>query len=96
MVTTELYNLYLLTPAWRDYRQEVLAYWGYRCALCVDHRGPLEVHHRTYRRLGREKLTDSVPLCDECHRLFHGRLPRHQMPSFTAFKAKQPTLFDLS
>lgn len=31
------------------------------------HEGNVQIHHRTYKRLGRELRTDLVPLCDSCH-----------------------------
>lgn len=31
----------------------------------------IEFHHRTYKRLGRERLIDIVPVCRDCHQLIH-------------------------
>lgn len=31
------------------------------------------VHHRTYERLGKERLGDLTVLCRKCHGLFHGK-----------------------
>jgi replicative DNA helicase len=33
----------------------------------------LEVHHRTYERIGQERSEDLTVLCDVCHGLFHER-----------------------
>lgn len=51
-----------------------LALWlaGYRCQRCTA-AGRLEVHHRTYRRFGRELLADVQVLCWSCHRKKHRR-----------------------
>lgn len=52
-------------------RLSELASCGGRCRLCFERgsRGaPLQVHHATYRRLGREIVGDLVALCGPCHR----------------------------
>jgi hypothetical protein len=41
--------------------------------LAVPYR--LEVHHRTYERLGRERPEDLLVLCEKCHAVEHGREP---------------------
>lgn len=33
--------------------------------------GRVQIHHRTYARLGRELSTDVLPLCDKCHAEAH-------------------------
>ena len=38
--------------------------------LCNGTEG-LDVHHRTYDRVGAEELDDLTTLCDRCHTLFH-------------------------
>lgn len=65
------YYAYLRSPWWRAIRLASLIRAGRKCALCGEkHR--LEVHHNTYVRLGREKLSDLVVLCRQCHRRYHG------------------------
>jgi len=61
------YAEYLRTPRWVGFSQRVREHWGQRCAVC-NAGGPLEVHHRTYERLGKEEMTDVLPLCAGCHR----------------------------
>jgi hypothetical protein len=65
------YREYLRTPEWRRTRAAALERAGYCCALDVTHTEDLEVHHRTYERLGRELAIDLVVLCRPCHRLHH-------------------------
>jgi restriction endonuclease Mrr len=77
------YRLYLRTPEWRRTRAAALLRAGNACSLDVTHTEGLEVHHRTYERLGAELITDLVVLCHACHRLHHmenGR-PRRERPS---------------
>jgi hypothetical protein len=73
------YLAYMKSPAWRAFR---VAWWARydtlnpvrRCYCCgitwQDARG-LELHHRTYERLGREKWEDIVAVCSRrgngCH-----------------------------
>ena len=75
MTTTmhEAYGLYLQSPAWRARAAAALRRAGYRCMICNADRWftRLEVHHRTYERLGRESPEDLIVLCRHCHKLFH-------------------------
>jgi 5-methylcytosine-specific restriction endonuclease McrA len=71
------YHAYLHSDAWRRRRRAALKRAGHCCQVCNGHE-QLQVHHRTYERLGNEKPGDLTVLCDVCHRLFtkHGRLAR--------------------
>lgn len=73
----ERYERYLDSPEWRERRAVAIRKAGGRCQVC---NGPdrLEVHHRTYERLGSEMEDDLTVLCHDCHGLFseHGRLRR--------------------
>ncbi len=72
------YGEYLQTPHWKRKREEKLRAVGRRCQVCNQGPGPLDVHHRTYERLGEELDQDLTALCRSCHHLFHehGRLSR--------------------
>lgn len=63
------YQRYLHSWRWRIIRAVVLALNCRRCAMCD--RLATEVHHRSYDRIGHERLTDLTPVCSECHRQFH-------------------------
>jgi hypothetical protein len=65
------YRDYLRTPEWRSTRAVALLRVGNACSLDVTHTEKLEVHHRTYERLGAELVTDLVVLCHACHQLHH-------------------------
>lgn len=71
------YYKYLQTEHWRVLREHKLLTVDNRCQLCYNEWN-LQVHHRTYERLGNEKLEDLTVLCKECHELFHknGRMPK--------------------
>lgn len=42
-----------------------------KCYVCGKKSGSLELHHRTYKNLGNERLMDLVPVHRECHELIH-------------------------
>ncbi len=65
------YPLYLRTSEWRRTRAAALVRAGNACSLDVTHTEGLEVHHRTYERLGEELVTDLTVLCHSCHQLHH-------------------------
>ena len=65
------YRAYLRTPEWRRARAAALERAGYSCSMDVTHTEQLDVHHRTYERLGAELATDLTVLCRPCHQLHH-------------------------
>jgi hypothetical protein len=69
------YSDYLASDHWAEVRQGALERAGYACQLCND-TNDLQVHHRTYARLGRELPGDLTALCRECHEAFHKRISR--------------------
>lgn len=75
------YAEYLNSDHWREYRNRVytkskavkkmLQRWGYiGCQACKS-RGQLYLHHKTYKRLGKEWLGDVFILCGVCHDDIH-------------------------
>lgn len=70
------YAEYLRSDAWKRRRDAALVRAGFRCQVC-NRKGQIDVHHRTYERIGDELPIDLVALCRRCHDLFHegGRMP---------------------
>lgn len=66
------YRDYMHSDAWRRKARKVRKRAGYRCQNCGK-KAPLEVHHKTYERLGHERMRDLIGLCPQCHRKQHGR-----------------------
>jgi len=66
------YSDYLKSDHWQALRSVKLKEADSRCQVC-NAGGLLDVHHRTYERLGKESLEDLTVLCRECHDLFHER-----------------------
>jgi len=62
------YRRYLHTSAWYNLSTQVKERDHYRCRMifCRSTKR-LEVHHKTYERIGREDLDDLVTLCHRCH-----------------------------
>lgn len=63
---------YLQSNRWRSKRLERLAIDGYRCQSCRA-TGALEVHHKTYRNLEHEPMSDLISLCRKCHQDVHDK-----------------------
>ncbi len=83
------YKAHLRSPEWRAIRRAALERAGFRCEFCNRAKAPgrpLQVHHRTYERLGHELPGDLTVLCGGrggCHaaadrqrRLAAGRRPK--------------------
>lgn len=64
------YDDYLQTDRWKSLAALVKDRAGRKCQLCGSPER-LEVHHRTYERLGREQMQDLTCLCNLCHSAFH-------------------------
>lgn len=71
------YRSYLLSDDWKERRKKWLDYWR-SCCICMDG-SRLDVHHRTYERVGHEIFTDCVVLCRSCHELFESNKSKRQM-----------------
>lgn len=67
---SERYREYLLSVDWQQRRKRWLEFWESSCCVC-NSTSHVDVHHRTYERLGHESLNDCVVLCRQCHDLFH-------------------------
>lgn len=65
------YKSYLRSDKWNRKREELFKKRGRVCEVCgSDHN--IHVHHLTYKRIFRERLTDLKVLCGKCHKLEHG------------------------
>jgi hypothetical protein len=67
----ESYRDYLRSHSWFKLRDR---YWASpdtpKACMCGETEG-LELHHKTYHRVGEEKLSDLLPLCGNCHAMIH-------------------------
>ena len=65
---------YRETSEWRE-RANLMKSLFTECQTCLNDSN-LNVHHRTYERLGQEHPADLILLCQECHHLIHDRSNR--------------------
>ena len=73
------YGCWMASPEWLDVRRRWHVEWTQRydgepsCVVCGGKWSLTggDLHHRTYRRLGAERLEDLVPLDRGCHDLVH-------------------------
>lgn len=66
------YHEYLLSEEWQETRRRALERALFRCQSC-DRRDGLQVHHRTYERVGEESADDLLVLCEVCHARVHAK-----------------------
>lgn len=67
------YKEYLQTDHWKSTRMGALKRARFKCQLC-NSKDDLNVHHRTYDRLGGELASDLIVLCRSCHGKFHDKI----------------------
>lgn len=60
------YMDYIQSEAWHKKRKRKLKEANFHCEQCGAD-GALQVHHKTYDRLGREWMKDLEVLCPSCH-----------------------------
>ena len=64
------YRSYMKSFAWKQKREEAFRHYGWVCNRC-NGTLKLHVHHKSYARLGDEKMSDLEILCEECHQKHH-------------------------
>ena len=75
------YAAYLKTEHWQTAARRARERARHRCQLCNDGE-KLDVHHRTYERLGHEEDEDLTVLCSTCHERFHFDPEQPQHPDY--------------
>lgn len=76
-----LYDIYLNSGKWQLIRKQKIEASGSKCTNCGSIKN-LEVHHKTYDRLGNEELSDLSVLCRECHHLAHTSRAKVKLDDF--------------
>lgn len=67
------YQRYIRSGRWARTRKRYYKWHGRHCHRCGKRRCRLELHHKTYERLGRERMSDLIALCEDCHHAAHAR-----------------------
>lgn len=62
---------YLSSAHWRGFRKKYRSQRSWCCAITGCDAKKLDLHHLTYKRLGRERLEDCIPLCRVHHDQTH-------------------------
>jgi hypothetical protein len=77
------YESYLVSPYWKSFRQRAIVKYG-GCVLCGKDTG-LQCHHRHYKTMGDEELSDVSILCERHHNMIRQwvsiRVPRSCPPN---------------
>lgn len=64
------YDAYIGSVEWAERREQFYANNKRYCRACYSHKR-LNVHHRTYERMGAELDEDLICLCERCHKRVH-------------------------
>jgi 5-methylcytosine-specific restriction endonuclease McrA len=65
-IRTAAYINYINSDVWREKKKIFIKKFGNVCQLCKS-KGYVELHHKTYDRLGHELDSDLILLCKSCH-----------------------------
>jgi len=66
------YKDYLKSDRWKKIRKKHFSKdFNRKCFICNKTDVILNIHHNTYKRLGRELSYDLISLCEDCHNLCH-------------------------
>lgn len=87
------YEAHIGSAAWKTgaARLGELKASGFRCRTCYAsaEEAELQVHHRTYKRFGRERQGDLTTLCVDCHVVVTDMLRRRR------YANHEPVFFDV-
>lgn len=80
MKRDEYRNEYLFSEHWSKTRRRLFGKNRQKryCAGCRKDDVSLDVHHKTYTRLGNEKLRDLILVCRDCHSKIHEYHDQHK------------------
>jgi hypothetical protein len=91
------YAKYLKSPIWENTKNKFYKskYNKNKCYICEKKDVSLDLHHKTYERVGYERLTDLVQVCRSCHKNIHLILKHCKANEFTLWNVaeKCKTLF---
>lgn len=89
------YREYLKSDHWRQFRKQMIHRAGYVCSRCgYKPKDPftLNVHHKTYERLGQEDPGDVLVLCYKCHMKEHDALHRARQRMYKPLTGKSKSV----
>lgn len=70
------YQQYLQSNHWIFLKKAFYASGLFKgcCEVCFNPNVPLQIHHKSYKRLGKERLNDLIAVCGDCHLTIHKRV----------------------
>ena len=71
----EEYRQYLLSQHWIIFKRRYYKRHKKGCSRCGSEIN-VQLHHKTYVRIGRERQSDVIPLCRKCHKKEHLKLKK--------------------
>lgn len=77
------YRDYIQSQRWMQRKRKYFETHEKKCKACKTSRR-IELHHKTYNRLGQERDADLVPLCQLCHSKVHDLFRSSDMTLWTA------------
>lgn len=81
MAITQEYQTYLNSPKWKAKRLLVLRRAKHKCERCKK-RQATQIHHKTYKRIFNEPLSDLLAVCERCHKEIHGIVDKPKKQHF--------------
>jgi hypothetical protein len=82
MNDSKRYYAYIKSWEWTELRKEYEeATTDHTCYCCKRSDVSLSLHHKTYKRLFKEHLTDLCLVCSRCHFMIHKRYRSKRSPS---------------
>ena len=85
------YKAHISSSMWRGIRMVIIKMRGNKCEHCNFPSISLELHHKTYERLGNELASDLELLCKKCHekadqkRVIHNEIKKERRRVNNAF-----------
>lgn len=73
------YAAYLESPEWAAFRERYFEKHERSCFVCGETFG-IQLHHLSYRHVGRERFTDVIQLCDAHHKMTHRLIREKKAP----------------
>lgn len=64
------YDNYLKTQHWKQFREKIIKERKF-CEICKNVEYIMNVHHISYKNIGKEKKSDVALLCNDCHKYIH-------------------------
>lgn len=78
-----IYRDYITSDEWKWFREEYYKTHKKECRACGS-KIRVNLHHKTYKRLGHERLADVVPLCEYHHTELHKKVRKNKLNLWTA------------